>query len=239
MTNTQWQKLIDLLGNPSIQNNRLNGESLTSNWIIDSGASHHVTGNLALLSNVSNINESLVCLPDGTQTTSTKQGDVYLSSKLVLRNVLYVPRLNCNLISVTNLTDSVSCTLYFTKTLCVIQDQPTRTLIGAGERRDGLYYFRDISKLHALSVELISNPELWHQRLGHPSNKVVRSLPFIDSNNSILNKACGVCHPAKKHRHKFPISDSRASFPFEIIHCDLWGKYILHHHVVPLIFLLY
>lgn len=52
----------------------------------------------------------------------------------------------------------------------------------------------------------------------------MRSLPFIDT-FSVLNKACDVCHKAKQPRNIFPISTSRAQCPFEIIHCDLWGKY--------------
>ncbi|CAO2835416.1 unnamed protein product [Amaranthus hypochondriacus] len=45
ITNSQWQKLIELLGNSSLQtNDRLSGEYLTTPWLIDSDASHNVTG---------------------------------------------------------------------------------------------------------------------------------------------------------------------------------------------------
>lgn len=59
MTNVQWQKLIDLLGNPSSHNNndRLSGETSKTFWLIDSGASHHVIGHLALLHNVHDVSE--------------------------------------------------------------------------------------------------------------------------------------------------------------------------------------
>ena len=82
-----------------------------------------------------------------------------------------------------------------------------------------------MSRIHALIDGGVSTTELWHRRLGHPSNKVVQSLPFIDKTGIVLDKACDVCHQAKQSRNKFPISDTRATSRFEIIYCDLWGKY--------------
>ena len=117
----------------------------------------------------------------------------------------------------------MSCTVHFNKTFCVIQDLHLRTLIGVGERRDGLYYFCDLPSIGALSVEE-SFMELWHQKLGHPFDKVVSSLPFFVNLIVFLIKLV-VCHQAKQSREKFSISDSKATTRFEIIHCDLWGKY--------------
>ena len=83
-----------------------------------------------------------------------------------------------------------------------------------------------MSRIHALIDGGISSTELGHRRLGHPSNKVVQSLPFIDKTSIVLDKACDVCHQAKQCRNKFPISNTRAATcRFEIIDCDLWGKY--------------
>ena len=48
-----------------------------------------------------------------------------------------------------------------------------------GERRDGLYYFRDFPKIGALNIDEVSSSNLWHQRLDHPSSKVMRTLPFL------------------------------------------------------------
>ena len=94
-----------------------------------------------------------------------------------------------------------------------------------GEGRDGLYYFRDFPKIGALNINGVSSLDLWCQRLGHPSDKVARSLPFLVKSSSISKKACDVCHQAKQSRDKFPVGESRATSRFEIIHCDLWGKY--------------
>ena len=85
------------------------------------------------------------------------KGDVKLCSDIVLRNVLCGPDLQCNLIFITQLTDDMSCVLLFTKTFCVIQDLHLRTLIGVGERRYGLYYFRDFPRISALNIDEVSS----------------------------------------------------------------------------------
>ena len=63
-----------------------------------------------------------------------------------------------------------------------------------------------------------------HSRLGHASlSKMTRLVDLSDIN---MNKfVCDSYHMAKFHRMPFPVSDSRAKTPFELIHADLWGPY--------------
>lgn len=100
-----------------------------------------------------------------------------------------------------------------------------RTLIGAGERRDGLYYFRGVPEVRALAMDGGITPELWHRRLGHPSDRVVQFLPGVSRTSKVLNKACDVCHQAKQTRDTFHVSEHTASNCFDLIHCGLWGPY--------------
>ena len=53
----------------------------------------------------------------------------------------------------------------------------------------------------------------------------MRSLPFLVKSCSSSRKACDICHQAKQTRDKFSINNSKATKRYEIIHCDLWGKY--------------
>ena len=55
----------------------------------------------------------------------------------------YVPNLNCNLISVANLCNDLNCTVTFSYEYCVLQDGTSRTLIGIGEQRDGVYFYKE------------------------------------------------------------------------------------------------
>ncbi|KAK2405521.1 putative mitochondrial protein [Trifolium repens] len=210
--------------NPS---EKMTGKHCTIPWIIDTGASNHMTGSVMSMHDLHNIQSCPVGLPDGQHTTATKEGTVILDGGLKLTNVLYVPKLNCNLISVPQLIDESDCIFQFTNKLCVIQDRTSRMLIGAGERMNGLYFFRGIHGVKANKVNAIDQTDLWHRRLGHPSWKITQLIPSISKSKSseLFNKACDVCLRAKQTREKFPLSNHKASSVFELIHCDLWGPY--------------
>ncbi|CAH9054715.1 unnamed protein product [Cuscuta epithymum] len=79
------------------------------------------------------------------------------------------------------------------------KDLTLKTVIGAGERREGVYYLCGIGGLQASHVTGINSEDLWHQRLGHPSSRVVRLLPVglnkISGNTQ--NDSCEVCSKAK------------------------------------------
>lgn len=73
-----------------------------SQWTIDNGASHHMTGNMETLVNVKKWNkEPKINLSTGETSNITQVGDVILRNNLMtLRNVLYVPSFKHNLISI-------------------------------------------------------------------------------------------------------------------------------------------
>ena len=76
----------------------------STHWIVDSGASDHMTGNRSLLSTFSSCPSTLtVRIADGTCSTVAGTGTVQLSQNLTLHSVLFVPNLDCNLLSVSRL----------------------------------------------------------------------------------------------------------------------------------------
>ena len=66
--------------------------------------------------------ECSIGLPNGKQTFATKEGTVVLNDVLTLTNVLYVPNLQCNLISISQLVNGYGCVVQFIEKLCAIQD---------------------------------------------------------------------------------------------------------------------
>lgn len=111
-------------------------------------------------------------LPNGQTVATTKEGIVQLTDTLVLQHVLFVLKLQCNLISVSQFVDDLNCAVHFTSNACTIQDQHLREVIGTGERLDGLYYMRQGLTVQAVSFAKSKSLELWHHRLGHPSEKI-------------------------------------------------------------------
>lgn len=67
-----------------------------SSSIVDSGASQHICSNANLF----------ICtkpIKHGTQKTVSISGDIRVSSYLILKDVLFVPQFNCNLLSISAL----------------------------------------------------------------------------------------------------------------------------------------
>ena len=144
----QIATLISLLQS---QNNQfstdwLSGKTNLTDVILDTGASHHMTGDLSLLHDSIDIVPSAVTFPDGTASRATKIGRLRLTKDYSLINVLYVPNFNCTLIFISKLLKQTRCIAIFSDTLCVLQDRFTRTLIRASEERERRF---TISKGHS------------------------------------------------------------------------------------------
>lgn len=83
-------------------------------WILDSGASDHMTGNKSLFTHLSYL-DSLpsVTFADGSQIKVQGSGQTHPSSKLSLDSVLYVPGCPFNLISISKLTRTLDYSVLF------------------------------------------------------------------------------------------------------------------------------
>ncbi|KAL3357038.1 hypothetical protein AABB24_017622 [Solanum stoloniferum] len=91
-------------------------------WILDSGASNHMTFNISLLHNVTTLSYPiLVDLPNGYKVKVTQIGSVALGPMISLEKVLFVPSFKYNLISINAMSMQSHCTISFTKTSCVMQ----------------------------------------------------------------------------------------------------------------------
>ena len=81
-------------------------------WLVNSGATVHVTNDATYMRNVHMTNEKIV-VGNGQAVTPKLAGNIYLVQKstskvLLLSNVLYVPNFQINLISIGDLIDKVT-----------------------------------------------------------------------------------------------------------------------------------
>uniref|UniRef100_A0A2N9FUB4 Integrase catalytic domain-containing protein n=1 Tax=Fagus sylvatica TaxID=28930 RepID=A0A2N9FUB4_FAGSY len=196
--------------------------SSNSSWVIDSGASDHMTGNSSLLSNISDpCSPFSVTVANGTKTPVQGIGTVS-TPNLTFSNVLYLPEFPFNLLSVHKLTVALHCSIAFFPSYCVFQDLKTKRTIGGGFEKDGLYYFRPFHTSIPSALRSSVSPYQWHCRLGHPSflnlQKLVPSLSDFSSFN------CETCELSKHHRATFKLrNDEPCLHPFELVHSDVWG----------------
>lgn len=75
--------------------------------------------------------------------------------------------------------------------------------------------------------------DVWHQRLGHPSSRVLDFLPDLALSNckDLHSKACEICVLAKQTRCSFPTSLNKTIASFDLMHCDVWGPYRTQSHI--------
>lgn len=126
-------------------------------WIIDSGATDHMTGESSMFSSYSPCaGNHKIKIADGSLSAIVGKGSVILSPLLTLKNVLHVPILSCNLISITTLTKDINCQANFSHSHCIFKDLNSGKMIGNAKESGGLYYldngpdFRDQSHEYLL-----------------------------------------------------------------------------------------
>lgn len=111
-----------------------------SAWIIDSGATDHMTFDSRQVSPLDPSNQKFVSTANGTSTPVIGKGPLSLTDTLNLDSVLVVPSLEYNLLSVSQITTTLSCVVIFWPDFCVFKDIKTRKTIGCGIRQGRLYY---------------------------------------------------------------------------------------------------
>ncbi|KAF7834637.1 putative LRR receptor-like serine/threonine-protein kinase [Senna tora] len=150
-------------------------------WIVDSGASDHMTGNTSLFSKLAPCKTSLqVKIADGTMAKVLGIGSVKICDTITLLNVLHVPTLACNLLSISKLTQDNHCSANFQSHNCTFQDLASGKTIGRAEEYNGLYHlgssiFPAFNKA-VLRAKCPPDILLWHYRLGHPNFHYMQKL---------------------------------------------------------------
>ena len=188
-------------------------------WIIDSGATDHMTNDINLLHDFEKLT-SHVSVANGKGASVLGKGKIEFLSTDIKSDALYVPSFPVKLLSVGKITRTLNCLAIFSPHKMIFQDITTKKKIGEGFFLNGLYYLSKKPKALQVSFSNASDHHIWHQRLAHPSEKV---LSILFPTLSQESKQCEVCHLSKFARLPFNSSVSRACKPFEIVHSDIWG----------------
>ncbi|KAL5818430.1 hypothetical protein ACOSQ4_022272 [Xanthoceras sorbifolium] len=135
LTSEQYQQLVSILNLNTVQPTaNLAGDFIccssfipSSSWVIDTGASDHITSSIHYLSHVIPVSSHKpVQLPNREFSHISHIGRATLSDKITLNNVLCVPDFHFNLLSVSKITKSLNCAVIFFHGFCVFQDLVTK-----------------------------------------------------------------------------------------------------------------
>ena len=122
----------------------LNVSTSKGTWIVDSGATDHMTqSSHGFISYNPCPSNKKIATADGTLVTVAGQGGVVINQNFILKNVLHVPKLSANLVSIHKLTKDLNCVVTFSSALCKFQDQSTGTMIGLARETNGLYFLKE------------------------------------------------------------------------------------------------
>ncbi|CAL5350327.1 unnamed protein product [Camellia sinensis] len=197
-------------------------------WIIDSGASDHMSGSSDLFSAYKpSSGQDKVRIADGTVSSISGKGLVQVTPTMHLSSVLHVPKFSVNLLSLSRLTQDLNCCVTFFPDHCLFQDLVTGRTIGSGSAENGLYFLDQPDKLaysSTTSSTTSTDVWLWHRRLGHPSFHLLKHLfPSSFANHHVSDFLCESCQLGKQHRASFAPSLNKSLVPFSLIHSDVWG----------------
>ncbi|KAK2991285.1 hypothetical protein RJ640_024550 [Escallonia rubra] len=215
----------------------LNMSTLVTNsaWIIDSGATDHMTFDSRQVSTLKQSSQKFVTTANGTSAPIVGEGHLPLTNNMNLDSVLVVPSLDYNLLSVSQITTALFCVVIFWPNFCVFKDICTRQTIGCGVRRGKLYYLDLVTKSSdKLCQALMVNDSegemrkseiwLWHRRLGHASFGYLKKLfPSLFTKCDVSSFQCEVYELAKSHCVSFPLALNKSPDLFMIIYSDVWG----------------
>ena len=139
-------------------------------WLLDNGCTNHMSLNLEIFRNLNKAVSTKVKVGNGELLDVKGKGLAAIktvSGTKLLDNVLYVPEIEQNLMSVGQLVgDGFS--LLFKDSLCVIKDCNDADLITVAMKNNSFPLYLDESS-HVAYTSIEDQSSLMHKRLGHCS----------------------------------------------------------------------
>ncbi|MBW0473124.1 hypothetical protein O181_012839 [Austropuccinia psidii MF-1] len=189
------------------------------NVVLDTGASDHMFNDRSFFLSLDKIRDSTISTGcDSSSLTAIRKGTAKLIDRngvcWTLKNLLYVPKLNTNLVALSQLASQVTIKSTGKNMNVSLNDATTPS-------------FQCPSKMKVLETKvklgikcLSTRNHLWHQRLGHPNKKAAKTLiPTYKA----AGEVCDECFKGKLTGIPFSHSFQSTSHALEVVHRDLCG----------------
>ncbi|WKA09042.1 hypothetical protein VitviT2T_026720 [Vitis vinifera] len=194
-------------------------------WLIDSGCTNHMTYDQGLFKELDKTVTSKVRIGNGAYLAVKGKGTVAIEGHTGLKlisNVLYVPEINQNLLSVGQLLEK-GYKVLFEDNQCMIADAQGREVFIVQMKGKGFALDLMQEEQAAIHKEE-SNTMLWHRRLGHfhhsallfmKKNDLGEGLPELE----VKPPTCVACQYEKQTRLPFPQNKAwRATQKLQLVH---------------------
>lgn len=198
-------------------------------WLVDSGCTNHMTHDQELFRELDRSLVSKVKIGNGELITVEGKGTVAIESctgtKLIY-DVLYVPEIDQNLLSVGQLVEK-GFKVIFENKQCLIKDVNDKEIFSI-KMRGKSFSLDPMKEEQAAYPATVNSTEVWHKRLGHfhhaavlnmQRKELAQGLPHLDSELP----SCEACQYGKQARLPFKQASWRATEKLQLIHTDLAG----------------
>ncbi|CAK9816176.1 Copia protein [Anthophora plagiata] len=219
------------------------GKDNKLNFLLDSGASEHITNRENVFSSFEEIKPpmKISIAKEGAFILATKRGTIEVTSDLgikgALRDVLYCPEVPHNLLSVRRMQEA-GMNVIFNNT-GEVKVTKNGQVIMKGKKRNNLSTidFQVINgetlNNHQIHSVINNDYELWHQRLGHIGKSKfleLKNKQMVDDVNRIEtvvpnDSLCEACIKGKQARLSFEKAKNKDHIkrPLFIVHSDVCG----------------
>jgi hypothetical protein len=174
-------------------------------WYADTAATDHLTNNLDKITMKEQYRgKDHVQAANGTGMRITHIGQSIIptsSHPLHLKNILHVPSVTRNLLSVKKFTSDNNVFFEFHPWYFLVKDRDSREVLLRGGCRGGLYNL-DVSSVKQVFSSVKVSRAQWHSRLGHPATPIVQHILHRHELPSVLankNLVCDACQQGKSH----------------------------------------
>ena len=200
-----------------------------TNWVVDSGASFHVTSRREFFTSYNLGDFGVVKMGNDGLSKVVGIGTICLEtntgSKLILKEVRHVPDIRLHLISTGRLDDDGYCNIFNEGQWKLTKGS---LVVARGKKCSSLYLLQaSISTNLVNAAESNNMSELWHKRLSHISEKGLDCLAkksLLPGLKDAKLDMCNHCVVGKQRRVAFKQhSSSRKEEVLELVHSDVCG----------------
>lgn len=194
-------------------------------WCVDSGASAHLCCDRNMFDVFEEHTEEII-LAGNNRIQAKGRGQVYIKAfDIILKDVLYIPCLQCNFVSVGKAV-SGGCMVQFNNKEAIITSGGKKLFV-AKKVGNLFLYGADNNELF-FSCNVSEDVMKWHRRFGHMNFASLRQLVNKEMVLGLHMKVpdnikCTVCLQSKCCVKPFQSSETRAKDLLEIVHSDVCG----------------
>jgi hypothetical protein len=204
-------------------------------WIVYLGESHHMAASEVVYSSLDACKGPPIMMGDNSSVKVTGKGRIELTNGR-FENVLHVPKLFVNLLSVYQMKNSGTRNKFvFTPNSVDIYDMQTNSMVSTGEvnHQSRLYTFSEFIEpdFSLLLTHVDESSRIWHKRFGHFNFRYMQKISKHRLVDGLLDihfskGVCEGCVLGKHPQAKFIKGKSQGAFtPLDMIHSDLMGPF--------------